>query len=139
MFRYFGPAARAVCTLAEQECRNASHYYLGTEHLLLAMAIAPPPDIAGYFRRIGVQAWDVKRKLRLAMDPPSEHPWQGVIITPRAQRIFAMAAANRSEMTPVEPIDLIHAIEEEGGGVAARVLSELAIVPSQGVELPGES
>lgn len=123
MFSRFGPAARAVVTLAEQECRNASHYYLGTEHLLLAMAIAPPPDIMSYFASAGIEPWQVKRALREAMEPASEHPWEGVIVTPRVQRIFERALASAPDR--VEPLHLMEAIVGDGGGVAARVMEKL--------------
>lgn len=123
MFSRFGPAARAVFTLAEQECRNASQYYLGTEHLLLAMAIAPPPDVAAYFASVGVEAWQVKRALREAMDGACEHPWEGVIVTPRVQRICALACDAAAES--VQPMHLLEAILSDGGGVAARVLGRL--------------
>ena len=123
MFARFSPSARAVVTLAEQECRNASHYYLGTEHLLLAMAIAPPPDVAGYFAAAGIEPWQVKRALRDAMDGASDHPWEGVIVTPRVQRICALAGQNSTGA--VQPIHLLEAIVADGGGVAARVLGQL--------------
>jgi ATP-dependent Clp protease ATP-binding subunit ClpA len=124
MFSQFGPAARAVVTLAEQECRNASHYYLGTEHLLLSMAIATPPDIAAYFKQAGLEPWQVKWACRASMEPASEHPWEGVILTPRVRRIFARAAAAKSDGL-IAPIDLLESIIAEGGGVAARVLASL--------------
>jgi ATP-dependent Clp protease ATP-binding subunit ClpC len=123
MFSRFSPAARAVVTLAEQECRNASHYFLGTEHLLLAMAIAPPPDVAEYFDKLHIEPWQVKRALRAAMGGAAEHPWEGVIVTPRVQRICEAAA--RAKQDAVQPIDLLQAILEDGGGVAARVLAQL--------------
>ena len=124
MFSHFGPSARAVVTLAEQECRNASHYYLGTEHLLLSMAIAPPPDVKEFFQRAGLEPWQVKWACRASMEPASEHPWEGVIVTPRVRRIFAKAAANKAGEL-VTPIDLLDAIVADGGGVAARVLASL--------------
>lgn len=128
MFSHFSPAARAVITLAEQECRNASHYYLGTEHLLLAMAIAPPHDVAAYFAGIGVEPWQVKRALREALDPASDHPWEGVILTPRVQRILSSVAAVASTDL-VQPVNLLEAILQDGGGVAARVLAQLTARP----------
>jgi ATP-dependent Clp protease ATP-binding subunit ClpC len=124
MFSQFGPTARAVITLAEQECRNASHYYLGTEHLLLSLAIATPPDVAELFKRVGVEPWQVKWACRASMDPASDHPWEGVIVTPRVRRIFEHAAAHRTGPT-VEPIDILNAMIADGGGVAARVLTSL--------------
>src|SRR5579863_3248989 len=114
MFSQFGPAARAVVTLAEQECRNASHYFLGTEHLLLAMAIAQPPDVAELFKRIEVEPWQVKWACRASMDPAGDHPWEGVIVTPRVRRIFEDAVANRTGNT-VAPIDILNAMIADGG------------------------
>ncbi len=128
MFSRFSPAARAVVTLAEQECRNASHYYLGTEHLLLAMAIAPPADIADYFKKVHLEPWAVKRALREAMGPAYERTWDGVIVTPRVQRIVDQATVKCSGS--VQPIDLLDAIVEDGGGVAARVLAQLTSEPA---------
>ncbi len=123
MFSQFSQAAQAVVHLAEQECRNASHYYLGTEHLLLAMAIAPPPDVLEYFRTIGAQPWEIKGALRVAMEPPSEHPWEGIIITPRVRRLFDELTSTHVGDARIEPVDLLNAIVADGGGVAARVLA----------------
>ena len=124
MFSQLDPAARAVVTLAEQECRNASHYYLGTEHLLLSMAIVTPADVETFFKRAGLAPWQVKWACRAAMEPAAEHPWQGVIVTPRVRRIIARAAAARADGL-VSPLDLLDAIVADGGGVAARVLASL--------------
>ena len=126
MFSRFDPAARAVVTLAEQECRNASHYYLGTEHLLLSMAIVTPQDIAEYFTRSGLEPWQVKWACRASMEQASDHPWEGVIVTPRVRNVFERAS--RKARGLVTPRDLLDAIVEDGGGVAARVLASLTAV-----------
>ena len=126
MFSHFSPAAQAVVHLAEQECRNADHYYLGTEHLLLAMAIAPPADVGQRFAQLGVEPWEVKRALRSEMDLPAEHPWEGVVITPRVLKIFAKASEDAEKRSArVEPADLLRAIIDDGAGVAARTLTSL--------------
>lgn len=125
IFARFDPAARAVVTLAEQECRNASHYYLGTEHLLLSMAIMTPADIGERFRRDGLEPWQVKWACRASMEPASDHPWEGIIVTPRVRRICELAQAKKGDGS-VTPLDLLDAIVEDGGGVGARVLASLA-------------
>jgi ATP-dependent Clp protease ATP-binding subunit ClpA len=130
LFSQFSTAAQAVVHLAEQECRNASHYYLGTEHVLLAMAIAPPAGVLDYFQALGAQPWEIKRALRAAMDPPCEHPWEGIIITPRVRRLFDGLASEHAGKAPVEPIDLLNAIVADGGGVAARVLAAWSPSPT---------
>ena len=132
MFSRFDPAARAVVTLAEQECRNASHYYLGTEHLLLSMAIMTPPDVLERFRRDGVEPWQVKWACRASMEPASDHPWEGVIVTPRVKRIFELATSRTEGQ--VTPIDLLDAIVEDGGGVGARVLASLSSISPPAAE-----
>ena len=124
MFSQFDPAARAVFTLAEQECRNASHYYLGTEHVLLSMAIATPPDVTEFFKLAGLEPWQVKWACRASMEPASDHPWEGVIVTPRVSRIVARATADKAGAR-ISPLDLLQAIIADGGGVAARVLASL--------------
>jgi hypothetical protein len=98
---------------------------LGTEHLLLAMAIDPPSDIAAEFVRMGLEPWLVKRAVREAMGPSGEHPWDGILITPRVQRIVTAVRANTPDPELVKPIDLLRAIVADGGGVAARVLDQL--------------
>jgi ATP-dependent Clp protease ATP-binding subunit ClpC len=125
MFSQYGSAARAVIKLAEQECRNANHYFLGTEHLLLAMAIDPPADVARYFVEAHLDAYDVKRALRDAMDEAADHPWDGILITPRVRRVLEAACARAGSPQDVQPIDIIRAIVADGGGVAARVLAAL--------------
>lgn len=130
MFSQFSPSARAIITLAEQECRNANHYFLGTEHILLAMAIAPPPDITEFFQTSGIEQWQLKRALREAMQTVFERSWEGVIITPRVQRVCALAETQKGS-NPVQPIDLLQAIVADGGGVAARVLQTFRKEPAK--------
>ncbi|MDQ2817609.1 MAG: hypothetical protein M3T49_05280 [Candidatus Eremiobacteraeota bacterium] len=125
MFSQFSPAARAVVTLAEQESRNASHYYLGTEHLLLAMVIAPSGDVAQHLEWLGLEPWQVKRALRDATGGTFEHSWEGIIVTERVKRIFRLATARAQGAKRVEPMDLLHAIIADGRGLAARVLAGL--------------
>ncbi len=125
MFSHYGTAARAVIKLAEQECRNANHYFLGTEHILLAMAIDPTPDIAAFFRETNLDRYDVKRALFAAMGEPADHPWDGVLITPRVRKILDAACARCGGPQAIQPRDIVDAIVEDGGGVAARVLVSL--------------
>ena len=89
------------------------------------MAIDPPADIAAAFSRMGLEPWLVKRAVREAMNPGGDHPWDGILITPRVQRIVAAARANAGDTELVKPVDLLHAIVADGGGVAARVLEQL--------------
>lgn len=87
------------------------------------MVIAPPNDVLEFFRSIAAEPWQIKGALRVAMDPPCPHPWEGIIITPRVRKIFKDAAAAKSGDERVEPADLIRAVVADGGGVAARVLA----------------
>jgi hypothetical protein len=87
------------------------------------MVIAQPDDVLEHFASIGAKPWEIKARLRAAMDPPSEHPWEGVILTPRVRRIFDALSARQPADAPVEPVDVLRAMIADGGGVAARVLA----------------
>ena len=127
MFSHFSQSAQALVHLAEQECRNASHYYLGTEHLLLAMAVAPSADIAAYFSKRGIEPWRMKQAVRALMEPPADHPWEGVVITPRVLRVFSAAtAAAQARASLVEPADILDCIVLDGRGIGARAFQSAA-------------
>ncbi len=58
LFSKFNPAARRVLRIAEQECRNHSHYYVGAEHLLVALLEERDPAM---LRALDADGIDVPR------------------------------------------------------------------------------
>jgi ATP-dependent Clp protease ATP-binding subunit ClpA len=125
MFSRFNTASKRVLRAAEQECRNQNHYYVGVEHLLLALLEERDPQIEEALALRGIEAGELAAALRHRLGTNEERLWDGIIVTPRARRVIALAEAAAGDV-PVEPRHLFDAIGEEGGGLAAELLRRAA-------------
>ncbi len=135
MFSRFSAASRRVLRAAEQECRNHSHYYVGAEHLLAALLEEGDPAIVQVLARDGIDAREVHAEVRRALGTGEERLWEGILITPRVRNIVRLAEERSGEARDVEPADLLAALREEGGSLAAEILrraSGAVNVPSAG-------
>ncbi|MGR4063984.1 MAG: Clp protease N-terminal domain-containing protein [Vulcanimicrobiaceae bacterium] len=122
MFSRFSAASRRVLRAAEQECRNHSHYYVGAEHLLAALLEERDPAIVQALDRDGIDAREVHAEVRRALGTGEERLWEGILVTPRVRNIVRLADERAGEAREVEPADLLAALREEGGSVAAEIL-----------------
>ena len=125
MFSRFSPAALRVLRLAEQECRNHNHYYVGAEHMLFALLEEHDPKVMAALDAAAIRAGDVHAALKGALGTEEDRVWEGILITPRLRNIVRAAEACAGERE-VEPIDLWEAIRAERGGLAAEILSRAA-------------
>ncbi len=125
MFSRFSPAALRVLRLAEQECRNHNHYYVGVEHMLFALIEEQDADVEAALREEQISSGDIYTELKRALGTGEDRVWEGILITPRVRNIVR-AAEERVGEGNIEPIDLYRAIRDERGGVAADVLARLA-------------
>jgi ATP-dependent Clp protease ATP-binding subunit ClpA len=135
VFSRFSAASRRVLRAAEQECRNHSHYYVGAEHLLAALLEERDPSIVQVLARDGIDAREVHAEVRRALGTGEERLWEGILITPRVRNIVRLAEERAGEARDVEPADLLAALREEGGSLAAEILrraSGAVNVPSAG-------
>jgi ATP-dependent Clp protease ATP-binding subunit ClpA len=121
LFSKFNPASRRVLRVAEQECRNHSHYYVGAEHLLVALLEERDPDILAELQSDGIDARDVHAEVRRALGTGDDRLWEGILLTPRVRKIVALAEA-RAAGREVQPIDLFAALRAEGGSLASEIL-----------------
>ena len=60
---------------------------------------------------------DVKR----ALGTGEGRTWEGILVTPRVRKIVEIAERLAGDRE-IEPIDLLEAIRDEGGGLAADIL-----------------
>ena len=125
MFSKFDPAARRVLRLAEQECRNHSHYYVGAEHLLVALLEERDAATLHALDADGIDVPEVHAQVRRALGTGEDRLWEGILITPRVRRIFALAE-ERAGKREIAPIDLFEALRSEGGSSAAEILRRAA-------------
>ncbi len=125
MFNRFSPAARRVLRVAEQECRNSSHYYVGAEHLLLALCEEQDPAIAGWLAERRISAGKARQSVRDVLGTGEDRTWDGIIVTPRVRAIVALAEAAAGPGKAVEPVHLLDAILAERRSLAAEILNRV--------------
>jgi ATP-dependent Clp protease ATP-binding subunit ClpA len=126
MFSRFSPASRRILRAAEQECRNHNHYYVGAEHVLLALLEEHDPAIGARLASDHIDFGEVHAEARRALGMGEDRSWEGILVTPRVRKIVALAET-RAQDRDVEPLDLFEAIREEGGGLAADILRRAAV------------
>ncbi len=107
--------------VAEQESRNHSHYYVGAEHLLMALLEERDPSTLGALDADGIDVAEVHAEVRRALGTGEDRLWEGILITPRLRRIIALAEERAAERE-VGPFDLFEALRCEGGSSAAEIL-----------------
>ncbi len=125
MFAKFSPASRRVLRAAEQECRNHNHYYVGAEHLIVALLEERDPQILRTLSETSVDIREVHAEARRNLGTGEERLWEGILVTPRVRKIVALAE-ERAAGRDVDPIDLFEALRAEGGSVAAEILRRAA-------------
>ena len=120
MFSKFSPASGRVLRAAEQECRNHNHYYVGAEHLLVAL-LEENGAISERLRAEDIDAGEVHAEARRALGTGEDRLWEGILVTPRVRKIVALAQERAGDRL-IEPLDLLDAIQSEGGSLAAEIL-----------------
>ncbi len=125
MFSRFNPASRRVLRVAEQECRNHSHYYVGAEHLLVALLEERDPSILRALDEDGIDAREVHAEVRRALGTGEERVWEGILLTPRLRKIVALAEV-RAGSEEIAPAHLFEALRREGSSLAAEILRRAA-------------
>jgi ATP-dependent Clp protease ATP-binding subunit ClpC len=122
VFTRFSPAAKRVLRLAEQECRNLNHYYVGVEHLLLALCEERDTATAAFLAERGVRCDDVHAELRRALGTGEDRLWPGILVTPRVRKVVGLADTAAGSDNPIEPVHLLVAIVAERESLAAEIL-----------------
>ena len=123
MFTRFGSAARRVLRLAEQECRNHNHYYVGTEHLLLALCAEPDSATLAYLAGREISPEAMRAAVRRALGTGEDRTWEGIILTPRVRKVVELAEGAAGCEASVEPVHLLEGIVAEGRSRAAELLA----------------
>ncbi|MDP9110893.1 MAG: hypothetical protein M3M96_04615 [Candidatus Eremiobacteraeota bacterium] len=110
---------------AEQECRNHNHYYVGAEHLLMALLEEHDPAVLERLEKEGIDAHDAHAEVRRVLGTGDDRMWEGILVTPRVRKIVALAEDQAGDDS-VEPVDLYTAVRGEGGSRAAEILRRSA-------------
>ena len=145
-------SARAVMKRAGEEAERFNHNYLGTEHMLLALA-GERNSLAGTaLENLGVQLTKVRSAVEFIIGR-GDRPSSGLRpLTPRTQKVleFSYDEARRLKQEHVGAEHLLLGLIREGEGIAAGVLESLGasldkvrrevyrLLASAGVEIPTE-
>lgn len=121
LFAKFSSASGRVLRAAEQECRNHNHYYVGVEHVLVALLEEQDAGVSERLAAEHIDAGEVHGEARRALGTGEDRMWEGILVTPRVRKIVLLAE-HRAGDRPVEPADLLDAILAEGGSLAAEIL-----------------
>jgi hypothetical protein len=128
----FTDRARKIMQLANQEALQLRHEYIGTEHLLIALAKEDTGVAAAVVRNLGLDLARARRDVERLLEPgPSAVAAKSVPLTPRAQNVieyaFEEAAALNHEYVGSE--HLLLGLLRERDGLASLVLSNMGITP----------
>ncbi|HEX7242183.1 MAG TPA: Clp protease N-terminal domain-containing protein [Longimicrobiaceae bacterium] len=123
-----GEEGRAALAGARDEAIRMRHDYVGTEHLLLAVASTPEGGAAAVLAALAVDPVEVRRRVEevvqrgRASGTPDALPY-----TSRAKRVleFAMAEAHEMKHRVIGPEHLLLGLIREEKGVGSEVLRSL--------------
>jgi hypothetical protein len=127
MFERFTDRARRVTVLAQDEARRLGHAYVGTEHLLLAVAREGTGVGARTLEGLGFTLDEVRRRVE-DMAGRGDSQQQGRLpFTAQAKRVLELSLREALQMgcNYIGSEHILLGLVHEGEGVAARVLTGL--------------
>ncbi len=115
---------------ARQICMRMGHFYLGCEHIFLAV-LESEDWLSSFLEESGADPDEVATNISNICGPPDEKPmWEGIIETPRLKKIFKKYAGPEAEdmkALRIEPHHVIAALCREGRSIPIRVLEGLEV------------
>jgi ATP-dependent Clp protease ATP-binding subunit ClpC len=121
----FDDASRKVLAAANEEACRLGHEYLGTEHVLLALAEGADGTVAKELPNLGVEAGRLRQEAeklwRVALNPL---PDATLPMTPRVKRALreAVAEADRQAHNHASPVDRLRGLLNDPYGLATQLV-----------------
>lgn len=127
-FDRFTPEARRVLTEAQAAAERSHHSYIGTEHLLIAVATVPDGVAAKALASLGVRLDAVQSRIEALTRRHEPVLPMRVVPTSRVKTVIELAFAASDSMgdQSVGPEHILLGLVREGSGIAAHVLVEMA-------------
>ncbi|MEL7675489.1 MAG: Clp protease N-terminal domain-containing protein [Chloroflexota bacterium] len=114
-----------IMNLARQESTRLHHYFIGVEHLFVALTQLQGGLTAAVLESHGLSPRFVRYSIRESVGRYEDRRyWSGFPETPRAQKVLKMAHDYAGEGEPGER-ELLLAILDEGASIVSRVLHEV--------------
>lgn len=128
------PEAKQILALAKQESENLQHFYLGVEHIFIALTEVENGVTQGVLQESDLDSGGIRDAIRRFAGTGDGHRyWEGMRVTPRCEVVLKLASeeANKRKKTLTEEKDLLLAILKEGDSIPVRVFQKM------GVSIPG--
>lgn len=123
-------AGERLLNQAADISRSLYHYYLGTEHVFLALMQSPDPEVDAVLRELQLEPKSLAQFVRsqMRMGAGGSQP-RGVRATPRQLKVSSLSQdiARRFQAAAIEPLHLLFAIIYEGEGIPVRRLRDAGI------------
>ncbi|MBI2949328.1 MAG: hypothetical protein HYY23_16935 [Verrucomicrobia bacterium] len=130
----FTPCAQQVLALARKEAGRLNHNFVGTEHVLLGLIALGQGVAVNVLHQIGLELDKVRAEVETLVGTGLDQKTIGNIpYTPRTKMVLSLAAKEAKALnhTYVGTEHILLGLLQEGGGVAARVLTNLGVEPDQ--------
>ncbi len=134
-YNKFSSDARRAMSLADREARALNHNYIGTEHILLALALQEGGTAGAILRELGIDPPKIREQIMLAVRPGLAPVTAGKLPhTPRTEDSIdaAVRIAEEAGHTSVCPEHLLLGLLSVPECLAARILTDkLGADPAQ--------
>lgn len=126
------PEGKQILALARQESIELKHYYLGVEHLFIALTKVDNGVTQAVLNHLDVDLSELRDSIRFYAGP-GDGPgyWEDIRITPRCEAVLKLAGkeADKRGSDYIEEIDLFTGIVKEGENLPVRILLNMEISP----------
>jgi ATP-dependent Clp protease ATP-binding subunit ClpC len=124
-FNNLSEEAKQIFTLAAQESVDRNHFYLGVEHLFIALTKIPGGLAQGVLHHFGLDPKQVRDTIRSNIGIGSEKHRQGIMYTPRIERVLELAEKESAKTkSDIGQKHLLLGILKEGNSIPVRILQE---------------
>ncbi len=122
--------ALTVIQIASAETRDRQHFYLGVEHIVLALCKIPNRQLERMMSRLEIDRKVLRQHLG-ELPSRDEPPLWGdsLKVTPRTTRIMQLAQslAEQSGKGAVSPVNVLEAVLLEGRSIPVRIMCDLGM------------
>ncbi len=129
---YLSDKAHQVLTSAIEESQRRQHYYLGVEHIFLALMEVEASLFTDIAEKLNVNTQKIVSSLQEYLNTPRQPASGGMKVPPSTKTIFKLAwdSAINSGRKVIETTDLLKAIFQEGHNIPVRILRGMGIDPA---------
>lgn len=133
MFERMTDKARQAINIAQDEARRFDHGYIGTEHLLAALASVNDDTARVVLTVHGVTLLRVQNEIKAIIGQGPGSPTGAIPFTPRVKKVLELSAREmfRLGLNHIGPGELLLGLIREGEGVAMQILVRLGVDPER--------